>query len=77
MAILTWVLSPIGSFVSVLVVMFVAWQASGYMGEQRGAAKTAAKIEKANDNAAKLGARAADKSRAGGVQSQRDPFTRD
>ena len=34
-------------------------------------------IEKVNDNAAKLGKRAADKSASGGVRGQRDPTTRD
>lgn len=78
-ALAKWALTPIGSLASVLVVMFGMWQWAGVRGEQRGAAKTVAKIEKANTNAANAGARAADKSRAVGVQTvgQRDPLTRD
>jgi hypothetical protein len=43
-----------------------------------GSKEAVAKIDKANDNASKLGKRAADKSMAGGVLGgRRDPSTRD
>ena len=55
----------------------VAWRAYDVSKhEARGAAKAAARIEKATDNAANLGKRAADKSITGGVRGQRDPTTR-
>lgn len=41
-----------------------------------GATKAVAKIEKANDNATKLGKRAADRSAAPGVHGPVDPTTR-
>lgn len=45
--------------------------------EQRGAAKAVAKIEKANDNAAKAGKRAAERSADVRVRGPIDPSTRD
>lgn len=45
--------------------------------ENRGGDKRQAKIEKATDNASKLGKRAASSSAAPGVRGQRDPTTRD
>lgn len=45
--------------------------------ENRGVRKTVAKIEKATENAAKIGKRAAAGSATPGVRGQRDPSTRD
>lgn len=56
------------------VVAFFAWDSSRV---QKGKQLERARIEKATDNAAKLGKRAADKSTAGGVLGKRDPSTRE
>lgn len=45
--------------------------------EKKGEAKAVTKIEKANDNAAKQGKRAAERSTDSRVRGQRDPSTRD
>ncbi len=42
-----------------------------------GETRAVAKIEKANDNAVKIGKRAAERSNAGGVRGTVDPHTRD
>ena len=44
---------------------------------EKGKQEVRVEIEKVNDNATKLGKRAAAKSSAGGVRGQRDPTTRD
>lgn len=47
-----------------------------YSNQRKGAVKAVAKIEKANDNASKIGKGAASKSLSDGVRGQRDPTTR-
>lgn len=55
-------------------VAFLTWDHSRV---NKGRALERAKIEKATDNAAKLGKSAASKSTSSGVRGQRDPSTRD
>ena len=66
----------IGIVVSAVVALvgLRAWDVSTQ--QAKGAAKAVAKIEKATDNATKLGKRAADRSTAPGVRGERDPSTR-
>lgn len=52
-----------------------AWDVSNQ--QAKGATKAVARIEKATNNAAKLGSSAARKSAASGVRGQRDPTSRD
>lgn len=68
-----WGRVALGAGVIVALVGLRAWDVSTQ--QAKGAAKAVAKIEKANDNAANLGKRAAAKSGTPGVRGQRDPFT--
>lgn len=78
--IFAFLLTKIGRIVAsgtVLVLAFVGWLiAHDHKVATRGAEKAVAKIEKANDNATKLGTRAAARSQSDGVRGQRDPTTR-
>lgn len=67
----------IGVIVSAVAALVAlrAWDVSTQ--QAKGAQKAVAKIEKANDNATKLGTGAARKSQSDGVRGQRDPSTRD
>jgi hypothetical protein len=64
----------VGSVVVALIGLR-AWDVSTQ--QAKGATRVVAKIEKATDNASKLGKRAADRSTAPGVRGQRDPTSRD
>jgi hypothetical protein len=66
----------IGIIVSAVVALIGlrAWDVSHQ--QAKGAVKAVAKIEKATDNATKLGKRAADNSSSGRVRGERDPSTR-
>lgn len=60
-----------------LILALVALRSCDVAKQRRiGAERTINKIEKANDHATKLGTRAADKSRSGGVRGTVDPTTR-
>lgn len=67
----------IGIIVSAVVALLGlrAWDVSHQ--QAKGATRAVAKIEKATDNASKLGKRAAARSTAPGVLGQRDPTSRD
>jgi hypothetical protein len=70
-----WGRVALGAGVVVALVGLRAWDVSTQ--QAKGASKAVAKIEKATDNASKLGKRAASSSAAPGVRGQRDPTTRD
>lgn len=70
-----WGRVALGAGVVVALVGLRAWDVSNQ--QAKGASKAVAKIEKATDNASKLGKRAAAGSAAPGVRGQRDPTTVD
>lgn len=70
-----WGRVALGAGVVVALVGLRAWDVSTQ--QAKGAQKAVAKIEKATDNAAKLGTAAARKSRSDSVRGQRDPTSRD
>lgn len=69
-----WQLVAAGVGVSVIITSCVV---RDHRIEKKGEAKAVTKIEKANDNAAKQGKRAAERSTDSRVRGQRDPSTRD
>lgn len=70
-----WGRVALGAGVVVALVGLRAWDVSTQ--RAKGAERAVAKIEKATDNATKLGKRAADRSTSPGVRGQRDPTSRD
>jgi len=70
-----WGRVALGAGVVVALVGLRAWDVSTQ--QAKGAAKATAKIEKATDNAAQSGKRAAAQSAAPGLRGVRDPYTRD
>ena len=81
MIIFTFLATALGRWVAsalVVVVAFGGWLVMhDRKVERRGAEKAVAKIEKANQNATKIGGRAAARSADIGVRGIRDPSTRD
>lgn len=65
-----------GRIVGACLVGLVALKGYGWTQQRVGASKAVAQIEKATDNAAKAGKRAAARSQSAGVRAPVDPTTR-